>query len=90
MLTLYLVRLPEKYGNLKLPHKLPPKKEPMLLTTLPLPGYLEQASFCFSVLKHDFVIYSISHSVVGDFFVVFCLFGLFVYFYFNAFESYIY
>ncbi|XP_054135764.1 adenylate kinase 9 isoform X2 [Melozone crissalis] len=37
------MRLPEKYGNLKLPHKLPPKKEPMLLTTLPLPGYLEQA-----------------------------------------------
>ncbi|XP_077031305.1 adenylate kinase 9 isoform X3 [Agelaius phoeniceus] len=36
------MRLPEKYGNLKLPHKLPPKKEPMLLTTLPLPGYLEQ------------------------------------------------
>ncbi|XP_053828617.1 adenylate kinase 9 isoform X1 [Vidua macroura] len=37
------MRLPEKYWNLKLPYKLPPKKEPMLLTTLPLPGYLEQA-----------------------------------------------
>ncbi|XP_063245853.1 adenylate kinase 9 isoform X2 [Prinia subflava] len=36
------MRLPEKYWNLKLPCKLPPKKEPMLLTTLPLAGYLEQ------------------------------------------------
>ncbi|XP_030091870.2 adenylate kinase 9 isoform X1 [Serinus canaria] len=69
------MRLPEKYGNLKLPHKLPPKKEPMLLTTLPLPGYLEQASFYFSILKHGFVIYSISHSVgfVGFFFILFLM-----------------
>ncbi|XP_009675242.2 adenylate kinase 9 [Struthio camelus] len=36
------MRLPEKYWNLKLPRKLPPVKEPILLTALPLAGYLEQ------------------------------------------------
>ncbi|KFP23703.1 Adenylate kinase 9, partial [Colius striatus] len=40
---LKFMRLPEKYWNLKLPCKLPPVKEPMLLTALPLAGYLEQA-----------------------------------------------
>ncbi|XP_054030004.1 adenylate kinase 9 [Dryobates pubescens] len=39
---LKFLRLPEKYCNLKLPHKLPPRKEPILLTALPLLGYLEQ------------------------------------------------
>ncbi|XP_009957843.1 PREDICTED: adenylate kinase 9, partial [Leptosomus discolor] len=39
---LKFMRLPEKYWNLKLPRKLPPIKEPILLTALPLAGYLEQ------------------------------------------------
>ena len=37
-----LTRTPETYWNLSLPHKLPPKKDPLTVTTLPMLGYLEQ------------------------------------------------
>jgi len=35
-------RTPQKYWNLSLPHKLPPKKDPLTVTALPMLGYLEQ------------------------------------------------
>lgn len=37
------MRLPEKYFGLTLPHKLPPRKEPMLVSGLPMLGYMEQS-----------------------------------------------
>ena len=36
-------RLPENYYDLILPHKLPPRKEPMLVSGLPMLGYMEQS-----------------------------------------------
>ncbi|CAH3032698.1 unnamed protein product [Porites lobata] len=35
--------LPEKYYSRTLPHKLPPRKEPMLVSRLPMLGYMEQS-----------------------------------------------
>ncbi|CAH1800208.1 unnamed protein product [Owenia fusiformis] len=37
------MRLPEKYWNLKLPHKLPPRKDNITVTGLPMLGYMEQS-----------------------------------------------
>lgn len=37
-------RTPEKYYDLKLPHKLPPPKETLPVTGLPMLGYMEQSS----------------------------------------------
>lgn len=37
------MRLPEKYHGLTLPYKLPPRKEPLLVSGLPMLGYMEQS-----------------------------------------------
>ena len=36
------MRLPELYHGLKLPHKLPPKKDALSVNGLPMLGYMEQ------------------------------------------------
>jgi adenylate/nucleoside-diphosphate kinase len=37
------LRLPERYWNLKLPKKLPPVRQPLPVSTLPMLGYMEQS-----------------------------------------------
>ncbi len=37
-------RLPEKYWNLTLPHKLPPRKEMLPIGSLPMLGFMEQTA----------------------------------------------
>ncbi|XP_078492449.1 adenylate kinase 9 [Ciona intestinalis] len=44
------MRTPEKYCDLKLPDKLPPKKQPMDIINLPMLGYLEQMA-ATSIIK---------------------------------------
>jgi len=44
------MRSPKKYASLTLPNKLPPKREPVLLSALPMLGYMEQ-TVCTSVIK---------------------------------------
>ncbi|XP_076819346.1 adenylate kinase 9-like isoform X2 [Clavelina lepadiformis] len=44
------MKMPSKYSNLKLPNKLPPKKQPTDIVGLPMLGYLEQGA-ATSVIK---------------------------------------
>ncbi|XP_032877861.1 adenylate kinase 9 [Amblyraja radiata] len=44
------MRLPETYWDLKLPNKLPPMKEPIPLSSLPMLGYMEQGA-ALSIIK---------------------------------------
>lgn len=37
-----MMRCPKKYSSLTLPEKLPPKREPLLVSALPMLGYMEQ------------------------------------------------
>ena len=40
----YIARLPEQFASLVLPHKLPPPKEALSVTGLPMLGYMEQTA----------------------------------------------
>ncbi|XP_072356094.1 adenylate kinase 9 isoform X2 [Scyliorhinus torazame] len=44
------MRLPDKYWDLTLPNKLPPEKEPVFPTSLPMLGYMEQG-VALSIIK---------------------------------------
>lgn len=78
----YIHRLPEKYYNLKLPHKLPPRKDPLMVTSLPMLGYMEQtlstaitkAMTAAGLFKPKFPFLSVSRSAL--IYVAFHLKGL--------------
>ena len=43
LLDRLLPRCPHLYNNLKLPNKLPPRRDPLVVSSLPMLGYMEQA-----------------------------------------------
>ena len=65
-------RLPEKYSCLKLPNKLPPKRDPLPVSGLPMLGYMEQtlelairkAATAVGCLKPKFPFLSAKHSAM--------------------------
>ena len=65
-------RLPEKYSSLSLPNKLPPKREPIPISGLPMLGYMEQtlevairkAATAVGCLKPKFPFLSVKQSAL--------------------------